>query len=145
MTALGRHLILELRDCNPERLNDLPFIERVMLEAARRANATILSHQFRRFEPQGVSGIVIIAESHLAIHTWPEYGYAAVDVYTCGETLRPEVAAAHLVKALECSRPYVISIKRGLLEDNTVARPQEIIRLDEQGLGGEKGVAQTVL
>ncbi len=85
MKILGRHLIVEYADCNCELLNDIDFLEEQMNESVRVAGATIVSSKFHRYNPQGVSGVIVIAESHLSIHTWPEYGYAAVDFFTCGE------------------------------------------------------------
>ena len=84
MDALGRHLLLELNDCNREVLDDLDYIRQAMRGAAEQAGATIVGESFHKFDPIGVTGIVAIAESHLCIHTWPEYGYAAADVFTCG-------------------------------------------------------------
>ena len=91
MKILGRHLVAELADCNIEFLNDLPFLEQVMKEAARISGATVVKTAFHRYNPQGLSGIVVIAESHLSIHTWPEYGYAAVDYFTCGDSVKVAV------------------------------------------------------
>ena len=82
--TLGTQLIGDLYECSAELLNDVGRVEEILLGAARIVNATILSTSFHSFTPQGVSGVVVIAESHLAIHTWPEHGYAAVDVFTCG-------------------------------------------------------------
>lgn len=84
-----------------------------MLEAARRSGATIIGHQFHQFTPHGVSGVVLIAESHLSIHTWPERGYAAVDIFTCGTTMRPEVAIAVLVAAFSCRDCHTTELSRG--------------------------------
>ncbi|MCD6443029.1 MAG: adenosylmethionine decarboxylase, partial [Thermotogae bacterium] len=85
MKSLGRHLLAEFYDCDPNILRDLETIREYLKEAAEVANATIVNWTFHQFSPQGVSGVVVIAESHLAIHTWPEYRYAAVDLFTCGE------------------------------------------------------------
>ena len=98
MQALGRHLLLELFDCDAEALNSLETVKTSMVEAAKRAQATIVDVVFHEFNPFGISGVVVIAESHLAIHTWPEYRYAAVDIFSCGEMLKPEVAANYLVE-----------------------------------------------
>lgn len=87
ITVLGKQLVIELFDCVDQRFDDIQWIEESMLEAARQANATIITSAFHKFSPIGISGVVVIAESHLAIHTWPEYGYAAVDVFTCGDVL----------------------------------------------------------
>jgi len=85
LNALGTQILLELKECNRDILNDMSYIREAMLGAAREVGATVLGETFHKFAPQGVTGLVSIAESHLCIHTWPEYGYAAVDVFTCGE------------------------------------------------------------
>ena len=92
MNALGRHILAEFYECDTDILNDAQRIENYMKRAALECGATIVSSTFQTFNPHGVSGVIVIAESHLAIHTWPEYGYAAVDVFTCGETVDPAVA-----------------------------------------------------
>jgi S-adenosylmethionine decarboxylase len=83
--ALGRHLLLELFDCDADAINSLEAVKTAMVEAAKAAQATIVDVVFHEFNPFGISGVVVIAESHLAIHTWPEYRYAAVDVFSCAE------------------------------------------------------------
>ena len=115
MNALGRHLLLELKDCNKEVLNDLNFLRGVLLSAAREAGATVVGESFHQFAPQGVSGTVLIAESHLFLHTWPEYGYAAVDIFTCGDSVNPNAAAELLIKRLNTKDPTIIELKRGIL------------------------------
>lgn len=115
MQALGTHLLLELRDCNRGFLNDVQKTESFLVNAAKEARATVLGAHFHEFSPHGVSGVVIIAESHLSIHTWPEYGYAAVDIFTCGEVLQPSVAADYLIKAFESQNPSLMEVKRGTL------------------------------
>jgi S-adenosylmethionine decarboxylase proenzyme len=84
MNITGRHLLIELHDCDHAALAASAAVERAMLAAATRARATVLGHHFHQFAPHGVSGVVIIAESHISIHTWPEHAYAAVDIFTCG-------------------------------------------------------------
>ncbi len=115
MNALGRHLLVELHDCDKEALNDLSLLREVMVSAAVDCGAVVLGESFHRFSPQGVSGVVVIAESHLSIHTWPEYGYAAADIFTCGTAVRPEVAAQTLIARLGCRNPSLTEIQRGLL------------------------------
>ncbi|MFH1169255.1 MAG: adenosylmethionine decarboxylase [Chloroflexota bacterium] len=115
MNALGRHLLLELNDCDRKALNDLGFLKDTLLTAARESGATVLGESFHFFSPQGVSGVVIISESHMSIHTWPEYGYAAADIFTCGDTVQPEKAAEILVEKLGSRNPSVTEIQRGLL------------------------------
>ena len=121
MNALGRHLLLELKDCDPEILNDLEFLRSSLSETAVQIGATVIGDSFHRFSPQGVSGVVIISESHLFIHTWPEYGYAAVDVFTCGETVDPTLAVKPLVEKLGSKSSSVLELKRGILESTELA------------------------
>ncbi len=113
MNALGRHLLLELNDCAPEALNDLDYLKDALLTAARESGATVLGESFHRFSPQGVSGVVIISESHMSIHTWPEYGYAAADIFTCGDTVQPEKAARIIIEKLGAGNPSINEIQRG--------------------------------
>lgn len=115
MHALGTHLLVELKNCNSKILNDLKKIEEILVTAAKEAKATIIESRFHKFSPFGISGVVVIAESHLTIHTWPEYGYAAVDIFTCGETLQPSVAASYIVAKLQSKNPSLVEMKRGLL------------------------------
>ena len=93
---VGKHCILELYDCDPARLDDEAFLRTTITTAAKRAGATLLNLITHRFEPQGVTGLALLAESHISIHTWPESGYAAVDVFTCGDHTMPEQACAVL-------------------------------------------------
>lgn len=115
MHALGTHLLIDLRDCNPEILDDLGEVQDAMVSAAKEAKATIVDVSFHEFNPIGISGMVIIAESHLSIHTWPEYGYAAVDIFTCGDQIRPLEAAQYLIERFQCKNPSVVDMKRGIL------------------------------
>ena len=94
-----------------------------MLRAARETGATVIDTIFHQFSPQGVTGVVAIAESHLCIHTWPELGYAAVDIFTCGESFDPDEAASLIVEAVECKDPEVTEVERGLLAPVPAATP----------------------
>jgi len=115
LNALGRHLLVELYDCDKEALNDLGFLRKAMVDAAIECGAVVLGDSFHHFSPQGVSGVVIIAESHLSIHTWPEYSYAAVDVFTCGTSVQPEKAAEVLIEKLGSRNHSLVEIPRGVL------------------------------
>ncbi len=115
MEALGQHVLLELRDCNAAKLDDLPFLRDTMINAAEETGATIIGEIFHQFAPQGVTGVVAIAESHLCIHTWPEFGYAAVDIFTCGAAFDPTEAARLIVAAVESKDPEITEVIRGLL------------------------------
>ena len=112
--VLGCQLVAELYGCDAGLLDDLDAITRLMLEAASASGATIVGHRIHRFSPHGVSGVVIITESHLTIHTWPEYGYAAVDIFTCGVTVQPMIAVEQLREALRAESFKVTAIPRGL-------------------------------
>ena len=115
MNALGTHLLLELRECDADKLNDLSYVREALIEATERVGATIVGEAFHAFSPHGVTGVLAIAESHLCVHTWPEYGYAAVDIFTCGDASQPERAARFLVDRFR-SRDYEMTeVKRGVL------------------------------
>ena len=120
MNALGRHLLLELFDCDSDAINNLEAVKKVLVEAAKRAHATIVDVVFHEFNPFGVSGVVVIAESHLSIHTWPEYRYAAVDIFSCGDILKPEVAANYLVEQFGAERTSVVEMQRGMFLQSAV-------------------------
>ena len=123
MNALGLQLILELRECNALLLDDLNFLRDNLIAAALSMGATIVGQTFHKFSPQGVTGVVAIAESHLCIHTWPEYSYAAVDIFTCGTAFSPREAAKLLIQSFEAKDPSILEIERGkLAELATVAR-----------------------
>jgi len=124
--ALGTHLLVELRECNPSILNDLEKVRSIMVSAAKDAKATIVDVSFHEFNPFGISGVVVIAESHLTIHTWPEYDYAAVDIFTCGDIIKPEVAASYLIREFECKNPSIVEMKRGILSHGNVKLPHKV-------------------
>jgi len=115
LNALGKHLLLELKDCNKEVLDDLGFLKSTLLRAANECGATVLGDSFHPFKPNGVSGVVVIAESHLSIHTWPGLGYAAADIFTCGDAVQPEKAAGILIEKLGAKSHSVVEVQRGLL------------------------------
>jgi S-adenosylmethionine decarboxylase len=114
--VLSQHLLIEFYNCNQAVLDDVAGIEQHMNEAARVCGATIVQSTFHRFEPWGVSGVVVISESHLAIHTWPEYGYASVDLYTCGDDIQPMEAFEYLRRTLEAEQAESQLLKRGNLD-----------------------------
>jgi S-adenosylmethionine decarboxylase proenzyme len=117
LNALGRHLLLELRICNEEVLDDLDFLQHCLNEAAVESGATVVGESFYHFSPSGVSGVLNIAESHIAIHTWPEYQYAAVDVFTCGDDVDPEKAARLITERLGAQNHSLMELRRGIMED----------------------------
>jgi spermidine synthase len=116
MAALGRHIIVEFYNCTPEKINDVVHIEKSMVGSAEEAGATVINSTFHHFSPYGVSGVVVIQESHLAIHTWPEYGYASVDLYTCGDTVDPWVSHRYLKQALGAGHSSALEMSRGEMQ-----------------------------
>ncbi|MES2800480.1 MAG: polyamine aminopropyltransferase [Bacteroidota bacterium] len=110
--ALGNHILVEFMNCDPHIMNDVAGIERDMVAAAQKAGATVINSTFHHFSPWGVSGVVVIQESHLAIHTWPEYGYAAVDLFTCGE-MDAWISFDHLKECFKSKSYSAIEMKRG--------------------------------
>ncbi|WP_297431744.1 adenosylmethionine decarboxylase [uncultured Cetobacterium sp.] len=116
LETLGRHILIEFYNCDEEILKNPTLIKEHMNKAAKIANATIVESVFHHFNPYGVSGAVIISESHLAIHTWPEYGYAAVDVFTCGDKIDPWTAFKFLEDVFKSDRSESIEVPRGMVD-----------------------------
>ncbi len=123
MKALGNHLILELYHCPARLLDDPQHVAETMLKAVERSGATMIQPFFHQFAPQGVSGVVIISESHFSIHTWPEYGYAAIDVFTCGDCIDMEAACEQLRRGFQAGSLQKMMLTRGMLD-----LPPEMIR-----------------
>jgi spermidine synthase len=123
MVGLGTHILLDLYGCTPGLLNDLEFLRQMSLEGVRRSGATILGDHFKRFEPQGVSGVVIIAESHLSLHTWPEFSYIAMDYFTCGNRIDMDAAINFFGEQLAPKKVIKSKHNRGedLLDEEWVA------------------------
>jgi S-adenosylmethionine decarboxylase proenzyme len=113
LNTRGQHLLAEYTGCDLTVLDDLERIETLMKEAAIAARTRVVASVFQPFHPQGVSGVVVIEESHLSIHTWPEHGYASVDFFTCGQGL-PERAHEVLRKGLKARRSELMMIDRGM-------------------------------
>ena len=116
MNALGKQILAEYYNCDRELLNSTALIEKYMNNAALEAGATIVTSAFHTFNPFGVSGVIVIAESHLSIHTWPEYGYAAVDIFTCGDIVDPWKAFDFLRDRLQSSHFSTMEMKRGQIQ-----------------------------
>ncbi len=115
MNSLGRHILVEFIGCNSDVLNDVAMIEKGMIDAAQDAGATVIQSSFHHFSPYGVSGVVVIQESHLAIHSWPEYQYAAVDLFTCGTSVDPWISFDHLRKVFQAQNYSALEMYRGSL------------------------------
>ena len=108
----SKHLLLELYRCDCKKLNDESFLRCTLNRAAKLANATVLNLISNKFEPQGVTAIALLAESHISIHTWPESNYSAVDIFTCGQNMMPELASQFLIKSLMAKEHSLRVIKR---------------------------------
>ena len=117
MQFLGRHVVAEIYGCRFGVLNDVEKVQNIMVNAALEAGAEVRELVFHKFSPQGVSGVVVISESHLAIHTWPELGYAAVDVFTCGEKVNPWDACNYLAEKFGADYVDASELKRGLVTE----------------------------
>ncbi len=118
MSVLGRHILAEICGCDASILNNCSLIEQIMVDAAKAAGAEIREVAFHKFSPQGVSGVVVISESHLSIHTWPELEYAAVDVFTCGERVNPWDAVNYLKTKFKARNMAANEVKRGIFEES---------------------------
>jgi S-adenosylmethionine decarboxylase proenzyme len=112
-SMIGSQVLLDLYDCEVDTLDDIEWVKKTLVDAARSAGATIVQTVFHKFAPWGISGVVVIAESHLAIHIWPESRYAAVDVFTCGSNVRMDVASAYLTREFGSKRPVQRRFSRG--------------------------------
>jgi S-adenosylmethionine decarboxylase proenzyme len=118
MNTLGRHVLAELYGCSAAPLDDLEAVSEHLRGAAESVGVTIVGSAFHRYAPQGVSGVLLIAESHVSVHTWPEARYAAVDIFTCGG-LDPRPAIRHLARAFRADSVRMHEVVRGMPEDVT--------------------------
>ena len=108
----SKHLLLELYRCDCEKLNDESYLRCILNRASKLANATVLNLISNKFEPQGVTAIALLAESHISIHTWPESNYSAIDVFTCGKNMMPELAGQYLIESLMAKEHSLRVIER---------------------------------
>jgi S-adenosylmethionine decarboxylase len=115
MKSLGNHLIVEMYDCDIKVINNHDKVEEILVEAAKAAGAHVVAQVFHKFNPHGVSGVVVISESHLSIHTWPEFGYCAIDVFTCGDTIDNKKAVNYMKEMFKAKSVSVMEMKRGVL------------------------------
>lgn len=105
--AIGRQAIMDIYDYKEIDIENLDLIKRLLFESAKESNLHIVDYKFHKFDPIGISGVLVLAESHLTIHTWPEYNYIAIDVFTCGNKINPVFACEVIAKNL-CSDNYKI-------------------------------------
>ena len=121
MKSLGTQILLDLENCNSDLLDDIDFIKDILKKAATLAGATIIGETFHKFQPIGVTGVVSIAESHICIHTWPEYSYASVDIFSCGDDFNLEIASRIIEEGLESSDSFSRVLERGLNQNQSNA------------------------
>ncbi len=127
MKALGRHLLVEYYNCDPKILTSIGSIEDILVGAAKAAKAHIVDVVFHTFSPHGISGVVVIEESHLAIHTWPEHGFASVDIYTCGKSVNPWDAHKFIYKHLKAKQTTSTEMQRGVLSAGTKSKKKTLL------------------
>lgn len=130
-STFGRHVAVDTWGVDFEVLNNAELLQAHLVEAAEACGATVLSVQAKQFEPQGATVLVMLSESHLSIHTYPERGFAAVDCYTCGETVDPQLAIDYLVSILKPEKAYAKKLIRGLgelkVETPAMAQQAELV------------------
>ncbi|MEO0270949.1 MAG: adenosylmethionine decarboxylase [candidate division WOR-3 bacterium] len=120
MKPVGEHYIVEASGCDPQIIGNVEKMQEILVNAAHKANVKIWAVSFHRFPPQGVSGVIVISESHISVHTWPEYGYVALDIYTCGEHSNPEEAVNFALQEFKAENVHISEITRGLEEGDRI-------------------------
>jgi S-adenosylmethionine decarboxylase proenzyme len=127
LKSLGRHLLVEYYNCDSKILTDIGCVEDIMVNAAKKAKARIVDVVFHTFNPHGISGVVVIQESHLAIHTWPEFAFASVDIFTCGKSINPWIAYKYILKELQAKHSTATEMKRGALKIDSRSKRKRFI------------------
>jgi S-adenosylmethionine decarboxylase len=117
---VGHHYIIEASGCDPKIISNVTKVQQILVKAAEMAGANVCAVSFHQFPPTGVSGVVVISESHISTHTWPEYGYGALDFYTCGDEVDPEKGLFYAVEAFGASSSHITEITRGLDEEDQI-------------------------
>lgn len=128
-STFGRHVAVDTWGVDFDLLNNEEFLQAQLIDAAEACGATVLSVQSKQFEPQGATVLVLLSESHLSIHTYPERGFAAIDCYTCGETVDPQLAIDYLVSVLKPEKTYAKKLVRGLGEMKVETPEMNLIEL----------------
>lgn len=119
-SPVGRHYIVEASGCNPKIIGNVEKVQHILVKAAEVAGSRVWSISCSKFPPSGVSGVVVISESHISTHTWPELGYAALDIYTCGSKTEPEKAVIYAIEAFGADTSHITEITRGLDEGDAI-------------------------
>lgn len=135
--SIGHHYIVEASGCDPKVISSVEKVQQILVKAAEIAGAKVWSVSVSRFPPKGVSGVIVISESHISIHTWPEYGYGALDFYTCGDSVDPEKGIFYAVEAFGASTSHITEITRGIEEGDKVFY-HSLITWEEDFVKGKK-------
>ncbi len=127
--SLGNHLIIEMYDCQVEAINDAKNVEERLIEAVRISGAKMVQSVIHKFNPHGISGVIVIEESHFSVHTWPEYGYCALDIFTCGDEIDYYSALHYLKNEFQAKNLSVTEMKRGMLDlpVKLLHKPEELV------------------
>ncbi|MBN2206092.1 MAG: adenosylmethionine decarboxylase [Candidatus Aminicenantes bacterium] len=135
---IGHHYIVESSGCDPKIIGSVEKVQEILVKAAEIAGAQVWAISFSRFPPNGVSGVVVISESHISTHTWPEKGYGALDIYTCGSTIDPEKAVIYAVEAFGAETSHITEITRGLDEGDQIYYHSFVTWEEKLKKGGSK-------
>ncbi len=119
-SPIGHHYIVEASGCDPKVIGNVEQVQQILVKAAEIAGASVWSISCSKFPPSGVSGVVVISESHISTHTWPEMGYAALDIYTCGTRVKPEKGVIYAIEAFGAETSHITEITRGIDEGDAV-------------------------
>lgn len=119
LSTLGKHIILEMWGCCKDTIDNVEMVKEILVKAAESVKATLVDVVCHRFSPYGVTGVAILAESHIAVHTWPEHGYAAADIFICGSAINPRNAASYMTEAFYAKETSLLELKRGDLVSRT--------------------------
>jgi S-adenosylmethionine decarboxylase len=117
MDTRGLHYIVEASGCDPQILEDVNKLKEILINAAKVGKMDIRSVHLYKFSPRGISGLVIVSSSHISIHTWPEHGYAAIDVYICGQGSNPEEAIQYILQSIKAKHAHITEIERGIMDE----------------------------
>lgn len=112
---LGKHAIIDIKNCKDCDIDDMNFIKTTLMDSCKSANLTVVDNKFHKFDPIGISGVIVLAESHIAIHTWPEYQFVAIDVFTCGQAINPRIVCETIAKKLNSDQIVIKEFNRGEL------------------------------
>jgi S-adenosylmethionine decarboxylase len=113
LANIGTHCIVELYGCPRELLNDEQYVKDALREACSFGLATLMGEVSHKFHPQGVTALALLAESHISVHTWPEHGYAAADIFTCGDHANPQRASDFLIRKFQADHHSLTKLVRG--------------------------------